>query len=86
MDLETSAHAKEKKAGGAADPTAVRDVFERGTKVAGLKAEKAKKWFQRWAGWEEQCGDAKSREKVSARAQQWAREAEARKRSREEGE
>jgi rRNA biogenesis protein RRP5 len=44
-----------------------------------LKAEKAKKWFQRWAKWEEANGDAKSKEKVMAKAQQWAREAEARK-------
>jgi rRNA biogenesis protein RRP5 len=89
LDLETAAYGKAKKEGkeGAdAAAAAVRDVFERGTKVKGLKAEKAKKWFQRWARWEEENGDAKSREKVSARAQLWAREAEARKKAREEGE
>ncbi|OIW33783.1 nucleic acid-binding protein [Coniochaeta ligniaria NRRL 30616] len=85
LDLETAAFAKGKKEGGkdVVDAAAVRDVFERGTKVKGLKADKAKKWFQRWAKWEEQFGDAKSREKVSARAQLWAREAEARKKERE---
>lgn len=83
IDLETSAYAKGKKDGKDVDAAAVRDVFERGTKVKGLKAEKAKKWFQRWAKWEEEFGDAKSRDKVSARAQQWAREAEARKQARE---
>jgi rRNA biogenesis protein RRP5 len=85
LDLESSAHSAAKAAGGsAADPAVVRDVFERGAKVKGLKAEKAKKWFKRWAQWEEQNGDAKSRERVSARAQQWAKDAEARKKSREE--
>ncbi|KAB5558620.1 hypothetical protein GE09DRAFT_1203503 [Coniochaeta sp. 2T2.1] len=83
LDLETSAYAKAKKDGKEVEATAVRDVFERGTKVKGLKAEKAKKWFQRWAKWEEENGDAKSRERVSARAQNWAREAEGRKKARE---
>ncbi|KAH8910006.1 nucleic acid-binding protein [Coniochaeta sp. PMI_546] len=86
LDLETSAYAKGRKEGKDVDAAAVRDVFERGTKVKALKAEKAKKWFQRWAKWEEQFGDAKSREKVSARAQLWAREAEARRKAREEAE
>jgi len=79
LDLETAAYAKGKKEGKEVDASAVRDVFERGTKVKGLKAEKAKRWFQRWARWEEENGDAKSRERVSARAQLWAREAEERK-------
>lgn len=91
LDLETAAYAKEKKkdkegGGGGVDATAVRDVFERGTKVRGLKADKAKRWFQRWARWEDENGDAKSREKVSARAQLWAREAEARKKAAREEE
>jgi rRNA biogenesis protein RRP5 len=87
LDLETSAYAKGKKEGDkSVDAAAVRDVFERGTKVKGLKADKAKRWFQRWAKWEEQNGDAKSREKVSARAQLWAREAEARKKAQQDEE
>jgi rRNA biogenesis protein RRP5 len=80
LDLETSAYAK---AGERADKQPVRDIFDRGSKVKGLKAEKAKKWFQRWAKWEEANGDKKDRERVTARAQQWAREAESRKRAQE---
>ncbi|KAI1769576.1 nucleic acid-binding protein [Hypoxylon sp. FL1150] len=57
-----------------ADKTAVRDVFERATKVKGLKARAAKKWFKRWADWEDKNGDAKSRDKVSARAAEWVRQ------------
>jgi len=48
-------------------------LFERGTKVKGLRPRQAKAWFRRWAQWEEKFGDAKSREKVSAKAQEWAR-------------
>ncbi len=70
LDLETA---------GTADAAVVRDVFERGAKVKGLKARRAKTWFQRWAKWEEQHGDAKSREAVSRRAREWAADAEAKK-------
>lgn len=51
----------------------VRDLFDRGSKVKGLKPRQAKAWFRRWAKWEEERGDAKSRERVSARAVEWAR-------------
>ncbi len=77
LDLETSSSS----AGGAAaaatatDPAVVRDLFERGSKVKGLKPRQAKAWFRRWAAWEEEKGDAKSRERVSAKAQEWARAA-----------
>ncbi|KAL2124473.1 hypothetical protein VTJ04DRAFT_838 [Mycothermus thermophilus] len=71
LDLETSARDP--------DVAVIRDLFERGTKVKGLKPKQAKAWFRRWAKWEEEKGDAKSRERVSALAQQWAREAAARK-------
>ena len=57
-----------------ADKAVVRDVFERATKVKGLKARAAKKWFKRWADWEEKHGDAKSRERVRAKAAEWVRE------------
>lgn len=63
----------EDAAGAGADKTAVRDVFERAAKVKGLKARAAKKWFKRWADWEEKNGDAKSRDRVSARAAEWVR-------------
>ncbi|KAM7202265.1 hypothetical protein V8F20_004432 [Naviculisporaceae sp. PSN 640] len=65
MDLETSV--------GKADPVVVRDLFERGSKVKGLKPKQAQTWFRRWAQWEEKNGDGKSRAKVSAKAQEWAR-------------
>ncbi len=86
LDLEVSVFAAERTKGGdgEADPTVVRDVFERGTKVKGLKARRAKAWFQRWAKWEEENGDAKSRERVSAKAKEWAAEAELKKQEREE--
>ncbi|KAI0480568.1 hypothetical protein GGR56DRAFT_664148 [Xylariaceae sp. FL0804] len=67
-----------------ADKAVVRDVFERATKVKGLKARAAKKWFRRWGEWEDKNGDAKSREKVSAKAAEWARQKAEAKASREE--
>ncbi|KAH8653397.1 hypothetical protein BX600DRAFT_553131 [Xylariales sp. PMI_506] len=56
-----------------ADKGVVRDVFERALKAKGLKPRAAKKWFKRWADWEERNGDTKSREKVSAKAAEWVR-------------
>ncbi|KAL2181483.1 uncharacterized protein P884DRAFT_214576 [Thermothelomyces heterothallicus CBS 202.75] len=67
-DLETSSFRD-----GVDDVAVVRDLFERGSKVKGLKPRQAKAWFRRWAKWEEEKGDAKSRERVSAKAQEWAR-------------
>lgn len=58
-------------AGASADATAVRDVFERRTRVKGLKPQQAEKWFRRWAAWEETL-DPKGKEKVMAKAQDWA--------------
>jgi rRNA biogenesis protein RRP5 len=55
------------------DVAAVRDLFDRGSKVKGLKPRQAKAWFRRWAAWEEEKGDKKSRERVSAKATEWAR-------------
>ncbi|KAK6088407.1 S1 RNA binding domain-containing protein [Seiridium cupressi] len=62
-----------------ADKTVVRDVFERALKAKGLKARAAKKWFKRWADWEEKNGDQKSRERVSAGAAEWVRQREEKK-------
>ncbi|GAB1320357.1 rRNA bioproteinsis protein rrp5 [Madurella fahalii] len=73
LDLETSPGNR------GADAAIIRDLFERGSKVKGLKPRQAKAWFRRWAKWEEENGDAKSREKVSAKAQEWARMAGERK-------
>ncbi|KAM5377966.1 hypothetical protein ACJZ2D_004712 [Fusarium nematophilum] len=61
-----------------ADPTAVRDVFERRTRVKGLKPQQAEKWFRRWATWEEKL-DPKGKDKVMAKAQEWAVAFKARK-------
>jgi rRNA biogenesis protein RRP5 len=58
-------------AGSDAEPTAVRDVFERRTRVKGLKPNQAEKWFRRWAAWEEKL-DPKGKDKVMAKAQDWA--------------
>ncbi|KAI0200473.1 hypothetical protein F4808DRAFT_460826 [Astrocystis sublimbata] len=70
-----------------ADKAVIRDVFERGTKVKGLKARPAKKWFKRWADWEEKNGDTKSQEKVRAKATEWVRtKAEAKKNGEEDDE
>jgi len=79
MDLETSPSAN----GGTANPAVIRDLFERGSKVKGLKPKQAKSWFRRWAQYEEKNGDAKSRERVSAKAQEWARTAAERKKQAE---
>ncbi|PHH88470.1 hypothetical protein CDD83_7496 [Cordyceps sp. RAO-2017] len=72
LDLETGV------AGAEADATAVRDVFERRLRVKGLKPQQAEKWFRRWAAWEERL-DAKGKEKVMAKAQEWAAAYKARK-------
>ncbi|KAL7791917.1 hypothetical protein V8C37DRAFT_381739 [Trichoderma ceciliae] len=61
-----------------ADHTAVRDVFERRTRVKGLKPQQAERWFRRWAAWEEKL-DAKGKDKVMAKAQEWASGFKARK-------
>jgi len=86
VDLEASLYAAEKAKGeeGAPDGMAIRELFERGTKVKGLKPRRAKVWFQRWAKWEEENGDPASREKVSAKAREWAMKAEKRKPATEE--
>ncbi|KAK1467106.1 S1 RNA binding domain-containing protein [Colletotrichum melonis] len=60
------------------DATAIRDVFERGTKAKVLKPKKAMKWFKRWADWEEKISP-KGRDKVMAKAQEWVAAAKAKK-------
>ncbi|KAL2753269.1 hypothetical protein ACRALDRAFT_1083063 [Sodiomyces alcalophilus JCM 7366] len=67
------------------DVAAVRDVFERGTKVRGLKPQRAMKWFKRWAEWEGKM-DAKGRDRVMAKAQEWVAAAKARKEAAKGGE
>ena len=80
LDLETALFASEKAKGkdGDPDPEPVRDVLERGARVPSLRPRRAKTWFKRWAKWEEENGDAKSRGRVSDKARAWAVEAERR--------
>ncbi|KAI8966758.1 nucleic acid-binding protein [Daldinia sp. FL1419] len=68
-----------------ADKTAIRDIFERATRVKGLKARAAKKWFKRWADWEEKNGDAKSKERVRAKAAEWVKAKAEAKAAKEDG-
>lgn len=65
-------------AGDDADSTAVRDVFERRTRVKGLKPKQAESWFRRWSAWEEKR-DPKGKERVMAKAQDWVQKQKARK-------
>jgi rRNA biogenesis protein RRP5 len=53
------------------DQDIIRAIFERVTKIKGLKPRGAKAWFKRWSGWERDHGDFKSQEIVHARAQEW---------------
>ncbi|KAG6076403.1 hypothetical protein E4U31_002427 [Claviceps sp. LM219 group G6] len=69
-----------------ADVTAVRDVFERRTRVKGLKPQQAEKWFRRWTAWEEKLDPKKGKERVMARAQDWAAMFKARKQAQAEAE
>ena len=62
-----------------ADKDIIRGVFERVTKVKGLKPKGAKAWFKRWSEWEATNGDKKSQEKVRARAEEWVKGAGAKK-------
>jgi rRNA biogenesis protein RRP5 len=65
--------------GGAADPAPVRAVFERAARMPKLKPRWTKAWFKKWAKWEEDNGDEKSRAMVSMRAREWIAAEEARK-------
>jgi len=77
LDLEIGATAAAAASGSSSGAeaseaaSAVRDVFERGAKVKGLKPRQAEKWFRRWSEWEGAI-DPKGRERVMARAQEWA--------------
>ncbi|KAG5915229.1 hypothetical protein E4U42_000096 [Claviceps africana] len=77
-DLEMGVAGSGSGSGAKTDATAVRDVFERRTRVKGLKPQQAEKWFRRWSAWEEKL-DPKGKERVTARAQDWAAQFKARK-------
>lgn len=64
LDLEIAT------AGEDGDPDPIRDVFERRTRVKGLKPKQAESWFRRWAAWEEKR-DPKGKDKIMAKAQDW---------------
>ncbi|KAF4120354.1 rRNA biogenesis protein RRP5 [Geosmithia morbida] len=68
LDLEMGIAEDDQRGGG--DLTPVRDVFERRTRVKGLKPKQAESWFRRWAAWEGKR-DAKGKEKIMAKAQEW---------------
>lgn len=68
------------------DKEIVRGVFERVTKVKGLKAKGAKAWFRRWQEWEEKNGAVKDQEKVRAKAEEWVNAAAEKKASKGEDE
>lgn len=72
LDLEVGA------TGDDGDAAPVRDVFERRTRVKGLKPKQAENWFRRWAAWEEKR-DPKGKERVMAKAQDWIQKQKARK-------
>ncbi|OAA71534.1 Nucleic acid-binding, OB-fold-like protein [Cordyceps fumosorosea ARSEF 2679] len=64
---------------GGGDRTAVRDVFERRTRVRGLKPQQAEKWFRRWTAFEEAADPKGGKAKVTAKAHEWAAAFKARK-------
>jgi rRNA biogenesis protein RRP5 len=51
----------------------IRALFERVTKIKGLKPKSVKAWFKRWQEWEEANGESKTVEKVHLKAQEWVR-------------
>lgn len=53
------------------DKDIIRGLFERVVRTKGIKEKGALAWFKRWAKWEEEHGDQKSREKVKAKAEEW---------------
>ena len=59
----------------------MRGVFDRVTKIKGLKPKGAKAWFRRWSTWEEANGDEKSRELVRGKAEEWVRAAAEKKKT-----
>jgi len=66
------------------DKEIVRGVFERVTKIKGLKPKGAKGWFKRWSAWEEAHGGEKERDLVQRKAEEWVRMAAERKSKTEE--
>lgn len=63
IDLETSRGDKDR----------ARGLFERVTKVKGVKAGKMKKWFQKWEKWEKAHGNERSQGRVGKVAEAYVR-------------
>ncbi|KAL8999375.1 MAG: hypothetical protein Q9169_001801 [Polycauliona sp. 2 TL-2023] len=57
------------------DKDRARGLFERVTKVKGIKAGKMKKWFEKWEKWEKANGDVKSQGTVTKVAEAYVRKA-----------
>ncbi|KAL8884713.1 MAG: hypothetical protein Q9215_007301 [Flavoplaca cf. flavocitrina] len=63
IDLETNRGGKDR----------ARGLFERVTKVKGIKAGKMKKWFEKWEKWEKANGDERSQGRVGKVAEAYVR-------------
>ncbi|KAL8670133.1 MAG: hypothetical protein Q9168_005315 [Polycauliona sp. 1 TL-2023] len=63
IDLETNKGDKDR----------ARGLFERVTRVKGIKAGKMKKWFEKWEKWEKVNGDVKSQGKANKVAEAYVR-------------
>ncbi len=59
VDLETNKGDKDR----------ARGLFERVTKVKGIKKGKMQKWFEKWEKWEGKHGDQRSQGRVSKLAE-----------------
>ncbi|KAL8859953.1 MAG: hypothetical protein Q9178_003501 [Gyalolechia marmorata] len=59
VDLETNKGDKDR----------ARGLFERGTKVKGIKKGKMQKWFEKWEKWEGKHGDQRSQDRLSQHAE-----------------
>lgn len=63
IDLETHRGEKDR----------ARGLFERVTKVSGIKVGKMKKWLKKWEKWEMGNGDSRSQGKVGKVAEAYVR-------------
>ena len=63
IDLETNRGGKDR----------ARGLFERVTKVKGIKVGKMKKWFEKWEKWEKANGNERSQGRVGKVAEAYVR-------------
>lgn len=57
------------------DKEIVRSIFDRVTKIKGLKPKGAKAWFRKWSLWEDEQGSDSKQAEVSQKAEAWVRAA-----------